>query len=172
MSIYSLDYAAALGERAANSASIAASSAWRLWFAGLILVFASSATQAQVSDVDALHRMAQAEKDGGRVSAFRVVEPYRAIAAVVFQSNERAGRESQAAARAWATDFCARASRDFQWERRWRLTVYVNHASGAAYSCSISSEGIKIGDGRGTPGDPCACEGAEDSPYGSMKAFD
>jgi hypothetical protein len=40
-------------------------------------------------------------------------------------------------AREWAKRFCAAASRDFQWDRRWRLIVYAHGQPHPAYACVI-----------------------------------
>ncbi len=137
-----------------------------------MLLFACATLQAQVTDTDALRQMGQSDKDAGRISTFRVVEPYRAMAAVLFRSHARTNRESEAAARSWAADFCTRASNGFQWERRWRLTAYVNNASGPIFTCFIPSEEASIGDERRTPEDPDAWESTADSPGDAMREFD
>ena len=60
------------------------------------------------------------------MSGFRVVETYRAIAVTTAASNGEGGKESDIeAARKWAEAFCAVASKDFRWNRRWQLVVYA-----------------------------------------------
>ena len=92
----------------------------------------------QLGDADALQGMAQAEKDAGRVSGFRVVETYRAIAVTTAASNGEGGKESDIeAARKWAEAFCAVASKDFRWNRRWRLVVYAEGTAQPSHACLI-----------------------------------
>jgi hypothetical protein len=111
----------------------------RLFLRGApLLVLAATIAHAEVGDADALRGMAQAEKDAGRVSGFRVVEPYRAIGVTTAPSVARTSAEAEAeAAREWAKRFCAAASRDFQWDRRWRLIVHAYGQPHPAYTCVI-----------------------------------
>jgi hypothetical protein len=77
-------------------------------------------------------------QDAGRMSWFRVVVPYRAIGVTTAPSVAHATAEAEAeAAREWAKRFCAAASRDFQWDRRWRLIVYAHGKPHPAYTCVI-----------------------------------
>ena len=92
----------------------------------------------ELGDADALQGMAQAEKDAGRLSGFRVVETYRAIAVTTAASNGQGGKGSDAeAARKWAEAFCAAASKDFHWDSRWRLVVYPEGQAQPAHACLI-----------------------------------
>jgi hypothetical protein len=110
----------------------------RFSLASLLIVFAAAASGAQPGGADALRGMAQAEKDAGRLSRFHIVELYRAIAVTMAPSEMRANRELEAEiARTWAQQFCARASRDLDWDRRWKLIVYAYGQAQRAYACVI-----------------------------------
>ncbi|HKN29208.1 MAG TPA: hypothetical protein VJY34_15505 [Roseiarcus sp.] len=114
-------------------------SARRLSLAALLIVFIAATSEAQqVDDADALRGLAQAEKDAGRVSHFNIVEVYRAIFVTAPPSATRATREVEAEiAQSWAQEFCARASRELHWERRWKLIVYAHGQAQRSYSCVI-----------------------------------
>jgi hypothetical protein len=102
-----------------------------------LIVFAAAIAHAEVGDADALRGMAQAEKDAGRVSRFHLVEPYRALGVTTAPSVPRNAAAEVEAAREWAERFCGAASRDFQWDRRWKLIVYAHGQPHRAYSCLI-----------------------------------
>ena len=129
----------------------------QLLLSASFIIFAATA-HAEIGDANALRGMAQAEKDAGRVSTFRVVEPYRAIGVTTAPPAAAASPEAEAeAAREWATRFCAAASRDFQWERRWKLMVYAHGQPHRPYSCMIpkTAQGSKSSEG------PIACDDKE-----------
>jgi len=106
--------------------------------AALLIVFTAAPSDAQVGDVDALHGKAQAEKDAGRVSRFHIVELYGAIGVTMAPSATRANWEVEAeTARKWAREFCASASRDLHWHRRWRVIVYAYGQAQRSYACVI-----------------------------------
>ena len=114
----------------------------------------------QLGDADALQGMAQAEKHAGRVSGFRVVEAYRAIAVTTAASIGQGGKESDAeTARKWAEAFCAAASEDFHWDSRWQLVVYAEGTAQPAHACLIPRP-AKPGQSRsrGKGEDEIACE--------------
>jgi hypothetical protein len=95
-----------------------------------LVLLAAAIAHAEVGNADTLRRIAQAEKDAGRVSSFRVVETYRAIGVTTAPPVTRASTEVSAeAAREWAKRFCAAAAQDYQWDHRWRLTVYGSRAA-------------------------------------------
>lgn len=118
----------------------------RFALAPLLVAFAAAASNAQVGSTDALRGMAQAEKDAGRVSRFHIVELYRAIGVTMARSATQATREVEGEiARKWAQEFCARASRNLQWDRRWRLIVYAYGQPQRSYSCvfPINQDALK-----------------------------
>jgi len=70
--------------------------------------------------------MVQAEKDAGRLSMYHIAETFGVVGATTSRSAPHGARESEAqAARTWAEGFCASATRNFQWNRRWKLVVYT-----------------------------------------------
>ena len=130
----------------------------RLLFGAPSIVLAAAIAHAEVGDADALRGMAQAEKDAGRVSGFHVVEPYRVIGVTTAPSMARASAEAKAeAAREWAKKFCAAASRDFQWDRRWKLIVYAHGQPHSSYSCVILKTAQRLERGPSSEG-PIACD--------------
>jgi hypothetical protein len=103
-----------------------------------LVLLAAVIAHAEVGNADTLRRIAQAEKDAGRVSSFRVMETYRAIGVTTAPPATRASTEVSAeVAREWAKRFCAAAAQDYQWDHRWRLTVYAHGQPRPAYTCSI-----------------------------------
>ena len=123
------------------------------------IVLAAGIAHAEVGDADALRGMARAEKDAGRVSWFRVVESYRAIGVTTAPSMALASAEAEAeAAREWAKRFCAAASRDFQWDHRWKLVVYAHGQPHSSYSCVILKTAQRLERGPSSEG-PIACDG-------------
>jgi len=113
-------------------------SARRFSLAALLIAFTAAESHAQTGGADALRGMAQAEKDAGRLSRFHIVELYRAIAVTMAPSEMRANQELEAEiARTWAQQFCARASRDLHWDRRWKLIVYAYGQAQRAHACVI-----------------------------------
>jgi hypothetical protein len=113
-------------------------SAPRFSLAALLIVFTATLSDAQIGDADALHGKAQAEKDAGRVSRFHIVELYGAIGVTMAPSATRATREVEAEiARKWAQEFCASASRDLHWDRRWKVIVYAYGQAQRSYACVI-----------------------------------
>jgi hypothetical protein len=123
-----------------------------------LIVFAAATAHAEVADADALRGMAQAEKDAGRLSGFHVAEPYRVIGVTTAPSMARASAEGRAeAAREWAKRFCAAASRDFQWDHRWRLVVYAHGQVHSPYSCVIRKTAQRLEHGPSSEG-PIACD--------------
>jgi hypothetical protein len=105
--------------------------------------------------------MAQAEKDAGRVSGFRLVEPYRAIGVTTAPSAGRSSPQFEAeTARDWAEGFCTAASRDFQWNRRWKLIVYAYGQPHCFYSCVIpkTAQHLESGFNRKSSEGPIACD--------------
>jgi hypothetical protein len=109
----------------------------RLLFGAALFTLPAAIAHAEGGDADALNRMAQAEKDAGHVSSFRVVEPYRAIGITASPMARASTEVSAEAAKAWAKRFCASASQDYQWDHRWRLTVYAHGQPHPAYACLI-----------------------------------
>lgn len=66
------------------------------------------------------------------------MEPYHAIGVTIAPSAMRRNSETEAdTVREWAKSFCAAASRDFQWDHRWRLVVYAHGQPHRSYSCVI-----------------------------------
>jgi hypothetical protein len=102
----------------------------RRFLLGMLFIILASSVQAEVGD---------AEKDAGHLSGFAVVEFYRAIGVTTAPSATRKSPEVEAEiARDWAKTFCTAASRDFQWNRRWKLIVYASGQSHRTYSCVIA----------------------------------
>ena len=129
-----------------------------------VLVTASAGAEPgrqRASEGDALRRLAQSEVDSGRLSNFRVVEPYRAVGASVLVPPVQPGEKVAAVAQAFANDFCNKASMEYPWRRSSKLIVYVHGRPHPAYSCSIPVSG-----GRGFGGlkgsskqDALVCDG-------------
>jgi hypothetical protein len=140
-----------------------ASAARRLVVGASLIILATTA-DAQAGDANALRGMAQAEKDAGRVSSFRVVEHYHAIGVTTAPPAARASPEAEAeTARIWAERFCADASRDFKWSRRWRLIVYPSGQAHRSFTCVIANAALHLepGFGRKSTEDPIALDESE-----------
>jgi hypothetical protein len=113
-------------------------SARRFLLAALLISFTGAPSDAQVSDANVLRGMAQAERDAGRVSRFHLVKLYGAIGVTMAPPATRATREVEAEiARKWAQEFCASASRDRHWDRRWKVIVYAYGQAQRSSACVI-----------------------------------
>ena len=117
----------------------------RRFLLGAPFIILAWTAHAEVGDAEALRSMAQAAKDAGHLSSFHVVESYRAIGVTTAPSATRNNFEVEAKiAREWGNTFCAAASRDFQWNRRWRLIVYASGQSRLTYSCLIPRTALHL----------------------------
>ena len=68
----------------------------------------------------------------------------------------RRPRERAQAARTWAEAFCASATRNFRWNRRWKLVVYTQGQPHPSHSCLIptpANDPRKSSEGRVTRDD-------------------
>ncbi len=110
----------------------------RLPLALLAFVFSAATASGQSVNSHALRGMVQAEKDAGRLSGYHIAETFGAVGATTSRSATHGGRESEAqAARSWAEAFCASATRNFRWNRRWKLVVYTQDQPHPSHSCLI-----------------------------------
>lgn len=117
------------------------SQVWSLTAISSIFLVAAlaGAARAGTADADALRRLAQSELDAGRLSAYRVVEPYGVVGASLLLPAAQADEAAAEAAQDFADEFCAKASRAHELPRSWRLIVYVHGQPHDAYSCSIET---------------------------------
>ena len=129
----------------------------RLPLALFAFVFSAASAFGQTGNSDDLRGMVQAEKNAGRLSGYHIAETFGAVGATTSRSATHGGRESGAqAARTWAEAFCASATRNFRWNRRWKLVVYTQGQPHPSHSCLIptpANDPRKSSEGRVTRDD-------------------
>ena len=115
----------------------------RILFGAALLALTATTGSAGNGDGDVLRRMAQAEKDAGRLSAFHLAEVYRAIGVTMAPAAPRAPREVELeTARTWARQFCDAASRSSSWGRPWKLIVHAYGRSDRLAFCEIPAGAV------------------------------
>jgi len=88
---------------------------------------------------------------------YHIAETFGVVGATTSRSAPHGARESEAqAARTWAEGFCASATRNFQWNRRWKLVVYTQGQPHPSHSClipTLANDPQKSSEGRVTRDD-------------------